>query len=267
MNDDIFARNEGSRIVYYRIASASGSSLWDEHWEETADKSIHFYDRYAKGHLGYTRLRHVFLKHLPKQGKILEAGCGLGQFVVALRARGYDCMGVDFAINTIRNLKKHFPDLPVMAEDIRHLKMKDKSLSAYISLGVMEHFVEGPHAVLNETARVLKKGGSLIVSVPQAFHWRRLDAHPEGTPLPDNASFYQYAFSADEFRTMLKDAGFSIKAEYGYSLHYAFRLRFSLFRLLLAKYPKLSYIDVLTDCLPFGHDISRMRLFVATKEN
>ena len=73
MNDNVFARNEGNRIVYYRIASASGSRLWDQHWEETVNGSSDFYDRYAKGHLGYNRLRHVLLKYLPKQqGNILE---------------------------------------------------------------------------------------------------------------------------------------------------------------------------------------------------
>lgn len=211
-------------------------------------------------------MRRVFLKYLPREGTILEGGCGVGQFVVALCARGYNCMGIDFAFKTIQNFKKHFPDIPVMVGDICHLDMKDESLDAYISLGVVEHFREGPVTPLREASRVLKKGGTLIVSVPQAFQWRRLDAHSENTPLPDKAVFYQYAFSADEFREVLKATGFTIKAEYGYSLHYAFRLRFKAFGKLLARFPKLSYIDLLTDRLQLGPDNSRMRLYIATKE-
>jgi SAM-dependent methyltransferase len=267
MNNNFFARNEDSIVVYYNISPPAGSNLWDQHWAETSKSSSEFYSRYASGHLGYGLLRHIFLKYLPRRGRILEAGCGLGQFVLALCARGYDCMGIDFAYKTIQNLKKHFPDIPVMVGDICHLNIKDESLDAYSSLGVVEHVREGPVTPLREAAWVLKKGGTLIVSVPQAFQWRRLDAHSENTPLPDKAVFYQYAFSADEFRELLKATGFTIKAEYGYSLHYAFRLRFKAFGKLLTRFPKLSYIDLLTDRLQLGSDNSRMRLYIATKEH
>jgi len=267
MKSNSFTRNEGSRVVYYKISPPVGSNLWDEHWEVTRKSSREFYSRYARGHLGYGLPGYVFQKYLPRRGKILEAGCGLGQFVLALCARGYNCMGIDFAYKTIKSLKKHFPDIPVMAGDVCHLSMKDESLDAYISLGVVEHFREGPVIPLREAFRVLKRRGLLIVSVPQAFQWRRLDAHRESVPLPDKAVFYQYAFSPDEFREFLRAAGFTIMAEYGYSLHYAFRLRFKVFGKLLNIFPKLSRIDILTDRLQLGPDISRMRLYIATKEH
>ena len=267
MKSNSFTRNEDSRVVYYKISPSVGSNLWDEHWEETRKSSSEFYSRYARGHLGYGLLGYVFQKYLPKRGRILEAGCGLGQFVLALCARGYNCIGIDYAHKAIQNLKKYFPDIPVMAGDVCHLNIKDESLDAYISLGVVEHFREGPVIPLREAFRVLKKRGTLIVSVPQAFEWRRHDAHSESTPLPDKAVFYQYAFSPAEFREFLIATGFTIKAEYGYSLHYAFRLRFKAFGKLLNIFPKLSRIDILTDRLQLGPDISRMRLYIATKEH
>jgi SAM-dependent methyltransferase len=267
VNNNTFARNEGNRVVYYNISLPVGSDFWDRHWEEANKSSSEFYSRYASGDLGYGLLGYIFLKYLPKGGRILEAGCGRGQFLLALCARGYNCMGIDFAFKSILNLKKHFPDIPVMAGDVCHLSMKDQSLDAYISLGVVEHFREGPVTPLREASRVLKKGGTLIVSVPQAFQWRRLDAHSENTLLPDKAVFHQYAFTADEFREFLKATGFTIKSEYGYSLHYAFRLRFKAFAMLLARFPKFSYIDFLTDRLQIGPDNSRMRLYIATKEH
>jgi SAM-dependent methyltransferase len=267
MNSNSFTRNEGSRIVYYKISSPVGSNLWEEHWEETRKSASEFYSRYARGHLGYGLPGYIFQKYLPREGKILEAGCGLGQFVLALCAHGYNCIGIDFAYKTIRNLKKYFPDIPVMACDVCHLSMKDESLDAYISLGVVEHFREGPEIPLREAFRVLKKRGTLIVSVPHVFQWRRRDAHRESVPLPEKAVFYQYAFSPDEFREFLRAAGFTIKAEYGYSLHYAFRLRFKAFRKLLNIFPILSRIDILTDRLQLGRDISRMRLYIAVKEH
>ena len=221
MNNNTFARNEGNRVVYYNISLPVGSDFWDRHWEEANKSSSEFYSRYASGDLGYGLLGYIFLKYLPKGGRILEAGCGRGQFLLALCARGYNCMGIDFAFKSILNLKKHFPDIPVMAGDVCHLSMKDQSL----------------------------------------------DAHSENTLLPDKAVFHQYAFTADEFREFLKATGFTIKSEYGYSLHYAFRLRFKAFAMLLARFPKFSYIDFLTDRLQIGPDNSRMRLYIATKEH
>ncbi len=146
------------------------------------------------------------------------------------------------------------------------MNLKDKSIDAYISLGIVEHFQEGPHDALKEAMRVLKDNGVLIVSVPQAFHWRKLNAYPEDTPLPDDASFYQYAFSSEEFRTILRNSGFQVDAEYGRSLHYAFRLRFKTFRKLLSWFPQLEHIDMLIDRTPIGNKLARMRLYVARKK-
>ncbi len=33
---------------------------------------------------------------LPRDGKILEASCGKAQYVVSLRVRGYDCVGLAY---------------------------------------------------------------------------------------------------------------------------------------------------------------------------
>lgn len=267
MSDNVFARNEGDRIVYYRIASLTEAKFWDEHWGcNTSVDLREFYRPYLRGYLGYGNLRHIFLKHLPRYGLILEGGCGMGQHVVALRARGYNCFGVDFASKTVERVKSYLPDLPVETGDICHLNLNDESIDAYISLGVVEHFQEGPYDALKEALRVLKKNGVLIVSVPQAFRWRRLNASPEGTALPDNASFYQYAFSPKEFRTILINSGFQVAAEYGYCSHFAFKLRFKMFKKLLGRFPRLARMELLFDRTPVGRNLSQMRLYVARKK-
>lgn len=266
-NVSTFARKEGHRIAYYQINSPTGAEFWDNHWSSnTSENILNFYRPYLKGYLGYGTLRHVFLKYLPRKGLILEAGCGRGQYVAALRSRGYNCIGVDFAEKTIEMVKKYLPDLPVKVGDVRELKLKDESLNGYISLGVVEHFKEGPSDALKEAFRTLKKEGILIISVPQAFLWRKKAAFPEESPLPENAMFYQYAFSPEEFRTLLEDAGFRIIAEYGYGTHFAFRIRFGWFRYLLKILPYIVYIDLIMDRTAIGRNLARMRLYVARKK-
>ena len=264
---NLFVRNEGERIAYYRLNSPVKADLWDDHWASNASlDSEDFYSRYLRGYLGYGQIRYVLLKHLPRYGLILEGGCGMGQYVVALRARGYNCIGVDFAEKTVAAAKRVLPDIPVETADICLLNLDDESIDAYISLGVVEHFQEGPHNALKEAMPVLKKNGKLIVSVPQAFNWRRESAYSEGVSLPDNASFYQYAFSQEDFRVILINSGFCIDAEYGISLLYAFRCRFKLFRKLWAIFPPLAKIDILVDRILIGRNLARMRLYVARKK-
>lgn len=88
---------ENGRLVYYR--RNMGRSFWDEHWR--AHDSAQFYTPYLKGYIGRGRLPQVLMRWLPRRGGILEAGCGKAQLVVALRARGYDCVGLDNAWETI----------------------------------------------------------------------------------------------------------------------------------------------------------------------
>lgn len=266
--DYMFARNEGERIAYYRADSTSEPDLWDSIWEEKTSRVFtDYYDLYTKGFLGRGQLPRVFLKYLPQKGLILEGGCGMGQYVIALRARGYNCIGIDFAKKTIERIKQYFPDLPVEAGDVCSLSLTDNSLDAYISLGVVEHFQKGPHDALLEAARVLKPGGVLLVSVPHAFKWRRLTASPEGTELPEEAVFYQYAFTPSEFREILETSGFSVIAEYGYETHFAFRIKYRWFRNILGQYPRIRHLDLLLDRIPLVKNLARMHVYIATRNS
>ncbi|MBM2832893.1 MAG: putative 3-demethylubiquinone-9 3-O-methyltransferase [Candidatus Brocadiaceae bacterium] len=263
---DILARKEAERIAYYRLDTKLEAELWDDHWGSNVRSDLQpFYLPYLRGYLGYGQLRSVFLRHLPRMGLILEGGCGMAQHVVALRARGYNCFGVDFAPKTVERVKSLLPDLPVETGDICNLNLKSGSIDAYISLGVVEHFQEGPQTALKEAARVLKAKGLLLVSVPQAFKWRRLQALSENSELPKEAVFYQYAFSPSEFRGFVKNAGFRVIAEYGTGSHFALRIRYDLYRKLLTRFPRLAYMDLLLDRTPIGRDIARMRMYVAEK--
>jgi ubiquinone/menaquinone biosynthesis C-methylase UbiE len=263
----IFSRNEGSRIAYYRINSPAGCDFWDDHWHDNTSKTPEEnYQPYMRGYLGRGQLRRVMLKYLPPDGLILDGGCGIGKYVMALRSRGYNCIGIDFAEKTIARIKDSFPDLPIEVGDVCHLNFKEETIDAYISLGVVEHFKEGPQTALKEAARVLKKDGLLLVSVPQAFRWRRESSYPEDTPLPEKASFYQYAFTSEEFREMLRGTGFRVEAEYGYDAHYALTFRFKLLRELLRRFPRMAHVDILLDQTPVGLRLARMRLFVAKRK-
>jgi SAM-dependent methyltransferase len=163
--------------------------------------------------------RHIeglFLQHLPKGKKILEAGCGLGAWIVYLGDRGYDIDGIDHDVRVIERLKDWRPSLPVFQGDICHLPYEDESLGAYISLGVMEHFEDGCAEAMTEAWRVLKPGGLMFFTVPLENIFRKILAHPLRSlylswqkSRGDEIHFAEYRFTRKEVERLLQENGFS----------------------------------------------------------
>jgi SAM-dependent methyltransferase len=115
--------------------------------------------------------------------------------------------------------------------DIFQLPLRDHSVGTCISLGVMEHSIEGPEAALAEARRVVAPGGTLLVSVPQFNLLRRVKArlgfYPRG---PADAPFYQYAFSVREFREFIEKSGFQVAGLRGYGIWKGLRDEISMLR-------------------------------------
>lgn len=158
------------RKVYLPEGLKEDSEFWDDTWAECS------IDDALKG-VDQNFMDPIFLKYFPKSGKILEAGCGLGKFVIHYRKKGYDIEGIDFAGNTIDRLKKYDASLPVSTGDLTRLNCGDGHYKVYYSGGVIEHYEESPGPILDEAYRVLGKDGLLIVTVPCLNFIRRMEDH------------------------------------------------------------------------------------------
>ncbi len=202
---------ENGRLVYFR--KSASSHFWDKHWSTELTEDI--YQPSREGRLFH--FQEIFPRHLPSKGRLLEAGCGIGQIVLALRTRGYDCEGVDFAAQTIDRVRSLLPDLPVRQGDVTRLDVPDHHYQGYISLGVVEHRQDGPEAFLAEAHRVLTQDGVLLVSVPH-FHLLRRLKHRLGwfRRKTEALEFYQQAFKAREMIAILDRMDFVTTSVYGY---------------------------------------------------
>lgn len=204
MNKDRNRRVVNGRLVYY--SQKTDPTFWDEHWFK--ELSPQFFEPYLQGSLKF--LEQPFLRHLPPNGLVLEAGCGTGQWVLALRARGYHCMGTDYAVDSLRQANK-IVAAPYFGGDITQLGLASACFDAVISLGVVEHRQSGPEPFLQEMTRVLKPGGKLLISVPY-FNPLRLWRARHGAYQDDvtGLDFYQQAFTREEFSSILEKTGYKI---------------------------------------------------------
>ena len=190
-------------LAYY--SATAHVDFWTEHWGGHTVEELLAVARQSP-------LTTLIVDALPPAGVVLEAGCGLGQYVILLRERGWQAAGVDGSLEALAACRR-VAAVPLAAADLRALAIRSGALSAYVSLGVAEHDPDGPDAILAEARRVLAPGGTLVISVPYVNGLRRLGApwlrHRARAVAAAGGAFYQYAFSRAEVLAALARHGFA----------------------------------------------------------
>ena len=221
---------QGNRLGMYK--QKADSTYWSDHWQNISIDELAAWTMKEDILSSTFPLSKAFRKYLPIGGKIIEAGCGLGQWVKVLRARGYDIEGVDFSRETIEKIEERDPMLPVHVGDVLDLSYPDDCFSGYISLGVVEHFEEGPKKALEEAYRVLEDKGILLISVPYFNPVRKLKSGIGYYRGMKEGAFYQYAFTKQEFIRMLEHLDFTVVSTVPYDTVKGLKDEIAIFRWL-----------------------------------
>lgn len=133
---------------------------------------------------------------LPAAPRLIDVGAGPGQAVAAFRAAGFDCDGCEFSPSGRRIAAEHF-GITLMDGDLRReLGASSAAYDFATCVGVLTMIPAAsmPNA-MSELARVLRPGGILHVLLLN--------------PIDGDNSYHLTAFSRDDWRAHLFDAGFN----------------------------------------------------------
>ena len=119
------------------------------------------------------RLNVVFeqlLYHVNLEGiRLLDAGCGTGLFSREAARRGALVYSLDCGKNLLRETRRKGINL-LLAGDAAGMPIRDASFDVVVSSECIEH-TASPRDTVREFARVLRPGGWMVVTCPNAV-WR-----------------------------------------------------------------------------------------------
>jgi ubiquinone/menaquinone biosynthesis C-methylase UbiE len=113
------------------------------------------------------RGRYEFAAAILSGGVVLDAACGTGYGSSFLGRTAQKVYAVDSDPGAIAFAKEHFsnPVVEFRVGDILHLDFPDSFFDVVVALEMLEHLLEQDE-LLTEFKRVLKPGGTLILSTP-----------------------------------------------------------------------------------------------------
>jgi 2-polyprenyl-3-methyl-5-hydroxy-6-metoxy-1,4-benzoquinol methylase len=114
------------------------------------------------------RKKYLLVNRYSGGKKILDIGCGTGEFIFYCRQKGYDTAGIEPGEKPRTFARTQF-DLPVEDED-----GLQKITGPEFDVITLWHVLEHVHALterMNKIVQILKPGGTLVVAVPNCDSW------------------------------------------------------------------------------------------------
>lgn len=181
--------------------------------EDKSKLAVKVYDKIAKR---YTRsffedfsdkkFIDQFLELLPKKAKILDVGCGPGNFTKYFLAKGYSTEGIDLSKEMIKIAKQKVPKAIFKIMDLRKLRYPAKSFDGLFVAYSLIHIPEGDIiSTLKGFNKTLKSNGLLFLAVQKGKGERFV-----AEPLKKGEKIFIRFFSEKELNRNLQKANFLV---------------------------------------------------------
>ena len=139
-----------------------------DHYKKDAEEFDYFEERKGATAHDERRVREYIISKIPKTvNSILDVGCGNGWVAKEFLPKGKLVFSLDISVanpaiaKKLYSSEKHFG----ITADSFHLPFNNNSFDCVIASEIIEHVFD-PSAFVKELFRVVKKGGSLVVTTP-----------------------------------------------------------------------------------------------------
>lgn len=145
--------------------------------------------------------------------RVLDIGTGPGLVAGAVRDRGGDAIGIDFAEPMVREARARYPDIEFRQGNAESLPFQDSEFDAVVANFVLHHLAR-PEKVLAEARRVLRDSGQVAMTVWSdlsklegfGLFFAAIEQHADPEALPHGPLFGIADF--DTLDNILRAAGF-----------------------------------------------------------
>jgi SAM-dependent methyltransferase len=199
------------------------------YFNDTSSSYLAEYGRETPEGYSFRIRRDKVLRLLPDgRGKsVLDLASGPGVMIKGLRAKGYAVTCVDAAPEMVELAKREAGNDPAVTcevGDAYALRFADGSFDAITAMGLIE-YLEEEGRFLKEAARILKPGGTFVITVPNVWSpwriWNRLLRAVRKTVRPSKQTgLLHREYSRRGFADLLERHGFSARE----TVYYNFKL-------------------------------------------
>lgn len=148
----------GIKIVGAALTSHSNQAFYD--------KVAPFYDDFFTSHKVHADNIIEILNKTYGDSRndvfLLDLGCGTGMLTKLAIEQGYNVIGIDISLDSLKFLKSQAENVQTIQADGYELPFADGCFDSVISLGVLRHFSD-IDKVIREIHRVLSKDGVFVV--------------------------------------------------------------------------------------------------------
>jgi SAM-dependent methyltransferase len=151
------------------------------------------------------RLTRLFFRHIPRGGRVLDAGCGRSLFTEIRPDWPFTIVAADVDHPLLLSRQQEFPEVRWAVADAHPLPFRDRAFDALFAGELIEHLAD-PREGVREFARVLRAGGTLVLTTPNRRRLANVVDRSDRPYSPDHLSELTY----DEVCALLDQAGFQI---------------------------------------------------------
>lgn len=151
----------------------------------------------------------------PRPGeKILDLGCGTGNYLEGIKNTGADLWGIDISFKAVAVAKaKVLKAKQILCGDACPLPFPDTQFDCVTAWGVIEHFSDIAKIIV-EVKRVVKPNGTVIIMVPNVYYYKFIwDTLRKGSG-PVKHQEIEKLYSYREWKVLIESQGLKVTSTF-----------------------------------------------------